>query len=185
MAGKSTMTALDQAILRGSVMGAMQSCDQCSRFMFHGRSPNPFMVVGQVHYTEARTVLAEIITEARLPAFDSMFLSGVQSCSRHLSAQVKLCDPEWVLLFGADALAATGVVKAKIGEIHGRPFEAPAGPFIGRWCFPTYHPQAGLRDERLLLKIKADMPNLSRIIAGTLPRDAVSVRVGRGGKVVA
>lgn len=191
------------AIERSRLITQINDCYSCHLhtaehrpWLFKGRSPNPLMVVRE--HPGPVALLDRLLTEANLPPAADWFISNVisckpvgkvgkdsiKACGDNLRAAVKLCDPKWVLLLGNAALAATGV-KSQIGKVHGRSFLMPVGPFIGRRCFATYHPAVGTHDEKKLLDIKADLPNLKKLIEGSLDSRFYNVRIGRGGKVVA
>lgn len=177
---------------------------------FYGSSPNSMMMVGEApgpiedkygraFYGGAWKWLDVELEAAGLPRLGDWFVANtvccyplvshkpeqehIDACRPNLRAQIQLCDPTWVVLLGATALASTGIVKAKMSEVHGRLFRAPAGPYIDRWCFPTFHPAATFQDPHVIPKIQSDLSTLSRIIHGTLSPEDVLVRIGRGGKV--
>jgi len=74
----------------------------------------------------------------------------LESCNRHLRAQITLARPEIIVLLGATALSCFS--SEKITYIHGRFFEQDKQLY-----FPIFHPSAGLRDEFRLRDIRKDM----------------------------
>lgn len=175
---------------------------------FRGAAPSPYMILGEApgayedklgrpFVGSSGKYLDRALREHALPSLSEWFVTNVvccrsigtpppdavTACNTLLRAQLRLCDPEWVLALGATALAAV-IPKAKISHVHGRPFYVPAGCFIGRWVFPTFHPAAALRDDSRGADIQADLSTLSELIGGTLPRDRIAARVGKGGKVI-
>jgi DNA polymerase len=92
---------------------------------------------------------------------------AITSCLTNLRAQVRLCDPEWVLSIGGAplrvALAPTGITK-----LHGRPFECAQGPLNGRKVFPVHHAASALRSKRVADTLRFDLETFAAVLRGDL-----------------
>lgn len=174
---------------------------------FRGPTPARLMMLGEAPGgMEDRTsrpfigpsgqLIARMLLDAGLPPIAEWFVTNpvccrsegpprpehLSACLSNLRAQLNLANPEWVLTLGAVALSATGM-KGKVTQVHGRPFYCPAGPFIGRWVLPTYHPAAALRDPAVAPRIGADLSTLRNLLSGKLNPHDIEASVGRGGKL--
>jgi DNA polymerase len=74
-----------------------------------------------------------------------------------LMAEIQGIDPGLVITLGATARRALMPHGPPVSECHGQ-----LEPWNGRWLLPTYHPSAGLRDPRILDKMRADLAFLKK-----------------------
>jgi uracil-DNA glycosylase len=111
----------------------------------------------------------------------------VRWCSTNLRDQIKLCNPQWVVPLGNVGLNALGCVKTKITAAHGRPFEIPVGPAIGRKCLPVFHPSAALREGgksgKKYTEIVVVFDYLRQLLDGEVGWETKGMRVGASGKL--
>lgn len=176
---------------------------------FRGPSPNRLMILGEAPGRDedragkpfvgpSGKYLARALVERGLPVLKDWFVANTvccfphgtpdtearEACAVNLRLQVRLCDPDWVLVLGAVALGA--VVKgAKVTALRGRVLEVPGGPFIGRYVMPTFHPAAVLRaPHQYEREFLSDLSTFRQLIDGSIDRRQLAVRFGRGGKVV-
>lgn len=65
----------------------------------------------------------------------------IRACVPNLKTMLAVCQPRVILTLGSMALrVSTDKVGRTVTKDHGRPFLSRAGPFMGRWVFPTWHP---------------------------------------------
>jgi uracil-DNA glycosylase family 4 len=139
---------------------------------------------------------SNLLTKAGLPNLKKWYVTSVVKCGRdtptseeitacgdNIRMELAVVDPEWVLLLGAHALAATGFTGNQISKCHGRPFIAPAGPFINRKLFPTFHPGVGFKDQHSANLLAGDLSVLYGLLAGSMEFSSIAARVGRSGKL--
>jgi uracil-DNA glycosylase family 4 len=176
---------------------------------FRGPSPNALMILGEApgfnemkenrpFVGEGGQLLAHMLKGAELPPIEQWFVANticcrppkgapsreeMKACEPNLRAQLKLCNPEWVLALGNTALQAIGATKSKIGEVRGRPFKARFGPFIDRWIMSTYHPGAVAKSPHYSNIIADDLVTMRRIISGEMDPKGVVAEMGRNGKI--
>lgn len=74
-----------------------------------------------------------------------------------LMAEIQGIDPGLIITLGATARQALQPDGPPVSECHGQ-----REPWEGRWMIATYHPSAGLRDERVLAKMRADLAILKQ-----------------------
>jgi uracil-DNA glycosylase family 4 len=174
---------------------------------FRGPTPCRIMVLGEApgitddrrgkpFLGETGRLLDSMCCEAGLGSTEQMFLANsicclpvngvpgevLSACLPNLRSQVQLADPAWVLTLGSTALTAVQV-DAQVTKVHGRPFGLQYGPFINRWIFPTFHPNAVIRDPKLKAKVMADLTTFRDCLEGTMDIKQIALVVGRRGKV--
>jgi uracil-DNA glycosylase len=117
------------------------------------------------------------------PAIGAPSKTEIKSCAPNLRSQLKLCNPEWVLVLGASALLATQALAGttKLKDVRGRPFEVRAGPFIGKQVMVTYHPGSVFKNPHYSNILADDLVTFRKVMAGEL--DGVRAEIQRGGKL--
>lgn len=101
-----------------------------------------------------RTVNAYIlnVVKCRPPGNRTPAPEERAACLPHLEAQLDLIDPVIIVLLGATALKTLIAEDARITRVRGQWFQRR-----GRWCLPTYHPAALLRNPGWKVEAWADL----------------------------
>lgn len=206
----TVQTAIERNDIHASIIDCTRcpyhSANQ--RITFRGPTPNRIMMItpppdsseerwGAPLISAAGKWFESQLSEYKLPPLKKWYVTSVikcrptldekpdsytyHQCSAHLRREVGLVDPEWVVTLGIPALESVGV-KGKLADFHGRPFLMTAGPFAGRYVFPTYDPGNAYR-EGGDVKLLADLATLKKLFEGS-DVGAMRVTVGRGGKLV-
>lgn len=187
---------------RNEMYRVIQSCTACERRTLAapkpGTGPIPcqhMILTDTPSALSARDYLSSKLVNANLPPLRSWYVTStvkcrntdpdphqIIACHGNIRAELAVVDPTWIVLLGTHALASTGV-KAQITKCHGRPFRPPMGPFIGRWCFPTFHPAVTYMNEHYANLLTQDLSTLYGCLSGRTNLSSIEARVGRAGKL--
>jgi uracil-DNA glycosylase family 4 len=148
-----------------------------------GPTPNDVMILGDAptrsddragHVTfkgDPGLLLRRLLARVDLDLDTLFFVNSIQcwpeagitdrslvACTKNLKALLGTCDPKIVLALGAVALKVTSDRRGRtITKDHGIPFQPKAGPFMGRWVFPTWHPAALKHTASAEIALSADI----------------------------
>lgn len=184
---------------RNKMYTDVQSCRSCERRTLQapkvgtGSIPNERMILTDTPGNGCGDYLSSKLVAAGLPPLRSWFVTStvkcrtttpelhdMQACHRNLRAELAVVDPQFVVLLGSHALTSVGI-KAQVTKAHGRPFIPPYGPFIGRVCFPTFHPDVIFKSDHNALLLTQDLSTLYGLMSGRVNLSSIEARVGRSG----
>lgn len=122
-------------------------------------------------YSKSQCFVTNVL-KCRPPNNATPTASQIAGCSRWLDIELKLVQPEIVMLMGATAInRVLGYGAGTVEHLHGIPVVQP-----GRILLPAYHPAAGLYEETSQLRhIYDDFRVLAGLIAGKDPSDYISI----------
>ena len=116
------------------------------------------------------------IIKCRPPGNRDPQADEVDACSPYLEEQIRLIDPEVVLVLGRHALARVLPGHESISRVHGRVLDKG-----GRAYIPVYHPAAALYNSFLMRSVEEDFSAVKRYLERGAPRpqppDPAPVRV--------
>jgi uracil-DNA glycosylase family 4 len=163
-----------------------------------GPSPSPYMMLTDTPNSIALSPnFPHQLKAYGLPLLREWYITSTVKCSTappspdeqhrcldHLRHELKIVNPELILLLGVPALHAVGVSpKTKLSHIHGLPFKMPLGPFKDRVCYPTFHPGVAYKSDHFANLLTEDLSNLYGLLSGRVNLSDALGRVGAGGTV--
>jgi len=86
----------------------------------------------------------------------------INACNPYLESQMRLVDPELVVLLGNVA------IRTVLGEDHAKGKPVRHGGII---FLPTYHPAAGMRFPSIHRRMESDFSQIYRHLSGRRPED--------------
>lgn len=184
---------------RNKMFADIQQCRACERRTIpppkigSGSIPNERMLLTDTPGNGCGDYLSGKLVNAGLPPLTRWYVTStvkcrtttpetldIQTCHRNIRQELAVVDPKWVVLLGSHALTSVGV-KAQVTKVHGRPFIPPYGPFVGRICFPTFHPDVIFKSEHNALLLTQDLSTLYGLMSGRVNLSSIEARVGRSG----
>ena len=119
------------------------------------------------------------------PGDESPTIPQIHTCAGHLRPLIKIADPQWIVTLGADGLRSLQCVKDnQLTKAQGRWFHIPAGPFIGRKCWPIFSPKITFRDktDKYATTIQDSLMTLDKVIHKQIDSSPLEIEVRRGGR---